>query len=153
MVQEWEKIIQKAKPGAKAAADAMAEYIKWRTAEITLRRTTHPPGAFKKHTKGGEPPAYGSGNLARQMYVARAYQGIRATALVGNRAPYSRINEFGCVVEGNSKMLSWADSAGRWYHWQLVHPEHPFLEPTVDESIADGSLQEAAIEGFKPFDP
>ena len=153
MVAEWEKIIQRAKPGAKAAADAMAEYIKWRTAEITLRRTTHAPGAYHR-ARPGEPPAYGSGNLARMMYVAQAHQGVRATALVGNKAPYSRVTEFGCVVTAASQdKMSWADSAGLWYHFQLDHPEHPFLQPTVDEAIADGSLQEVAVKAFEEYDP
>jgi hypothetical protein len=152
MVAEWEKIIQKARPGAKAAADAMAKYIVWRAQEITLRRTLHAPGAYHRQ-KGGEPPAYGSGTLARAMYMRSASLAVRTTALVGNKAPYSRISEFGCVVTANKDEMSWADSAGRWYHWQLVHPPHPFMEPTTDEAIDDGSLQEAAIEGFEPYDP
>ena len=144
--------MQRSRLGPKAGADAMAAYLKWRTAEITLRQTIHPPGAYNQQ-KAGEPPSYGSGTLARSMYVARAYQGIRATALIGNKAPYSRISEWGCVIEGSDRMLSWADSAGRWRHWSLVHPEHPFLEPTVDESIDDGSLQEVGIAAFEEYDP
>ena len=152
MLAEWERIIQRAKPGAKAAADAMAKYYVWRVQEITLRRTLHPPGAFHRQ-RPGEPPAYGSGNLARSMYLRAAYMGVRATALVGNKAPYSRISEFGCVVSGTDEKMRWADSAGHWFHWQLEHPEHPFMGPTTDEVIEDGSLQEVAVEAFIEYDP
>jgi hypothetical protein len=153
MLEEWDRIIRHAKPGAKAAADAMARYTVWRTQEITLRRTIHPPGAYHRQ-RSGEPPAYGSGTLARAMYMRPASEGIRSSALVGNRAPYSRILEFGCVVSAASKdFMSWADSAGRWYHVFLVHPPHPFIETTVDESIDDGELQEAAIKAFEEYDP
>jgi hypothetical protein len=152
MLGEWDKIIEKAKPGAKAAANAMAKYMVWYIQEIKLRQTLHPPGAYNIQ-KGGEPPAYGSGTLARAMYMRSALLGQRATALIGNKAPYSRITEFGCVVEGSDRMLSWFDSGGRWYHWGLVHMPHPFMEPATQEAIDDGSLQEEAIEAFIEYDP
>ena len=153
MLAEWDTIIEHAKPGAKAAADAMARYMTWYISEIKLRQTLHPPGAYNIQ-KGGEPPSYGSGTLARAMYMRSASLGVRATALIGNHAPYSRISEFGCVVTATGKdQMSWADSAGKWYHWQLVHPPHPFMEPATQDAIDDGSLQEEAIEAFIEFDP
>jgi hypothetical protein len=153
MLIEWAKIIQKARPGAKAAADAMAKYIAWRAAEITLRRTLHPPGAYNQQ-RSGEPPAYASGTLAKAMFVRSAHEAIRATALVGNKAPYSRITELGCVVDAtNDTQMHWDDSAGHWYHWQLEHPAHPFLAPTTQEAMDDGSLQEVAVEAFIEYDP
>ena len=151
-VEIWRAIAAKSRQGAKPTANAMADYIAWRTKEITLRRTLHPPGAYNQ-AKGGEAPAYGSGTLAKSMYVSKAYDDIRATAYVRNSAPYSRITEFGCVITAHKEKLEWADSAGRWYHWQLLHPPHPFLEPTVDEAIDDDSLRDEAIEAFKPYDP
>ena len=153
MTEIWAKAEQKAKLGAKAAADNMARYLVWRAREITLRQTTHGPGAWHRQ-QPGQPPSYGSGNLARSMFYTPASQGIRTTALVGNKAPYSRILEFGCtVVPVYKKRMSWTDSGGTWYHELLEVPEHPFLEPTVNDSIDDGSLREAALEGFRPFDP
>jgi hypothetical protein len=152
-VTQWRKIAAKSRLGAKPTANAMAEYIAWRAKEITLRRTLHPPGAYNR-AKGGESPAYGSGTLARAMYVTRAYDDRLATAYVRNSAPYSRITEFGCVVSAEGKdKLHWADSAGSWFHTVLKHEDHPFLEPTVDESIDDGSLRDEAIDAFIPYDP
>ena len=152
MLEEWDKIIENAKPGAKAAADAMARYMTWYISEIKLRETVHPPGAYNIQ-KGGEPPAYGSGTLARSMYMRSALLKTRATALIGNRAPYSRISEWGCVVEGSDRMLSWFDSGGRWRHWGVVHMAHPFMGPATEEAIDSGDLQDEAVRAFIEFDP
>lgn len=145
--------IRIAEQGAAAAATAMARYIARRTAEDTLRRSSHSPGEWYRQ-RPGEPPAYASGNLARSMYYRPASGGLRATALVGNKADYSRILEFGCVIYPVSKKyLHWKDSGGSWYHTLLVVPAHPFLSTTVEEAIDDGSLQEVAIEAFRVYDP
>lgn len=88
------------------------------------------------------------------MVHTPASDGIRATARVGNRVSYSRILEFGCVITPtNKKFLHWVDSGGSWYHEFLVVKPHPFLEPTVDESIDDGSLRDEAVDAFEPYDP
>lgn len=139
--------------GAEATANAMAEYIRWRVAEITLRTYFHAPGEWYG-ARPGEPPAYASGALARSMYVIPAYGGLRATATVQTDLDYSRILEFGCVVTPkDKKFMHWVDSRGSWYHPMLVVPEHPYLSRTTDDSIYDESLQEEAIEIFREFDP
>lgn len=152
-IEVWEKAMRRARLGPRAAANAMAAYLKWRAAEVTLRRTSHAPGAYHR-ARPGEPPAYASGRLARSIYVAKAYSGIRASAIIGSKAPYASIAEKGCVVSAASKEKThWTDSAGRWYHWQTEHPPHPWMEPTVQEAIDDGSLQEVAIDAFRKYDP
>lgn len=152
--ENWEAIAENSKRGAAATATAMARYLANRTRYDTLTRTSHGSGAWHQ-AKAGEPPAYATGNLARGMMYVPASQGSveRATAYVGNRVNYSRILEFGCVIEQAEKFLHWTDSGGSWYHEFLISPPHPFLGPTVEESIADGSLTDAAVEGFKPYDP
>jgi hypothetical protein len=150
---QLQAVLDLARRGATATADAMAAYIVWRTAEITLRRTVHAPGEWYNQ-KAGEPPAYASGNLAESMFYKPASSGLRASAMVGNKADYSRILEFGCViVPVNKQFLHWTDSKGSWYHKFLEVPAHPFLSPTTEESIDDGSLQEVAIEAFMKYDP
>jgi hypothetical protein len=139
--------------GAQATANAMAEYIRWRTAEITLRTYFHAPGEWYG-ARPGEPPAYGSGTLARSLYVIPAYSGLVTSAIVQTDLDYSRILEFGCVVEPKDhKFMHWVDSRGSWYHPLLVVPEHPYLSSTTDDSILDDSLQEEAIEIFEEYDP
>lgn len=152
-VAHFEMILGQAKRGAGPAATAAARFIAERTANITLRISTHAPGEW--HRAGpGQPPAYASGALSRSMFYIPAGGGLRVTALVGNSAPYSRILEFGCVVTAtNKKFMHWVDSGGSWYHKMLVVPPHPFIEPTVDESIDSGDLQDEIILAFKEYDP
>jgi len=151
-VQAWEAVAQGVRGGAAAAATAMAEHIAWRTARDMLERSSHGSGAWHR-TRPGEPPARSTGKLAKGMYYTPAYSD-GSSAYVGNRVDYSRILEYGCVLQpSNKQFVHWTDSGGSWYHKFLVSPPHPFLEPTVDESVDDGSLQDAAIEGFRPYDP
>jgi hypothetical protein len=132
----------------------MARYIAERTAEDTLRRNTHAPGAYYK-AKAGAPPSYASGSLARGMYWRPASGGLRASAYAGNNARHAKLLEFGgCVLRPTSgKVMHWTDSGGSWYHAQLPAPAHPFLEPTVQEAIDDGSLRQVAIDAFREYDP
>lgn len=147
------RILELAMDGAQATANRMAEYIRWRTAEIKLRTYFHAPGEWYG-SRPGEPPAYASGTLARSLYVIPAYSGLRATAIVQTDLDYSRILEFGCVVTPkDKKFMHWVDSRGSWYHPLLVVPEHPYLSSTTDDSIYDGSLRDEATEEFRKFDP
>jgi hypothetical protein len=153
-VEIWQAIADKAKQGAAPTATAMAKFIAERTARETLTRTNHPDGAWHR-ARPNEPPARGSGTLAKSMFHTPAHSGnLTASAYVGNSADYSRILEYGCVIQPmNKKFSHWVDSGGSWYHEFLVSPPHPFLAPTVDEAIADGSLRQAAIDAFTPYDP
>ena len=146
--------------GAAAMANAMAEYISDRVANDMLRRTTHAPAMYHKAAPGA-PPASASGNLAKSMFTtpAPASRGLRATALVGNNAKYAKLLEHGgCVLKPTSnRVMHWTDSRGSWYHARLPadeeFPAHPFLEPTIQEAIDDGSLLRVAIDAFMPYDP
>ena len=158
---DWlDAAIGKMEFGAAAMADAMAEYLARRVADDTLRRNRHAPGAYYK-ARPGAPPAYSSGTLAKSMFVtpSPASRGVRATAYVGNNAKYAKLMEHGgCVLKPTSrKVMHWTDSGGSWYHARLPvsgeFPAHPFLEPTVQDAIDDGSLQRVAIEAFRPYDP
>jgi hypothetical protein len=152
------QIRARARLGAAAAAEAMARYIADRTANDTLRRTTHGPGMYHKAAPGA-PPAYASGSLAKGMYWTPASGGLRATAYVGNSARHARLMEFGgCVLKPTSEpVMKWHDSRGWWSHHQLPlsgdFPAHPFLQPTVQEAIDDGTLRQVAIDAFRPYDP
>jgi hypothetical protein len=157
-----EAAIEMMEYGAAAMAGAMAEYLADRVANDTLRRTTHSPGMYYK-ARPGAPPAYVSGTLAKSMFVtpSATSRGSRATALVGNNARQAKLMEYGgCVLQPTSgKTMKWKDS-GRdrpWHHARLPEagefPAHPFLAPTIQEAIDDGSLLRVAIDAFRPYDP
>jgi hypothetical protein len=142
--------------GASAAANAMARYIAERTADDTLRQITHAPGAYYK-ARPGAPPAYASGALAKGMFwtPAATSQGTRATAYAGNSARHANLLEHGgCVLRPTrGKVMAWKDTGGAWHHRSLPAPAHPYLAPTVQDAIDDGSLRQVAIDAFRPFDP
>ena len=148
-----------ARQGAAAAANAMAAYIAERTAQDTLTRNRHAPGAYHK-ARPGAPPSYASGTLANAMFWTPASGELRASAIVGNADKRARMLEFGgCVLRPTSrKVMHWVDSGGSWFHRVLPgrdgeFPEHPFLGPTTDEAIDDGELHRIAMEEFRRFDP
>lgn len=139
--------------GARPVAQAMARYIRDRTANVTLQRSSH--GSQEYHrAKPNRPPARATGALSKAMQTKPAHEGIRATAYVMNRIEYGRILEYGCfITPKHGEFLHWIDSAGSWYHDILIVPPHPFLGPTTEEAIRDNELQDAAIEAFRPYDP
>lgn len=153
-VNIWKEVAAGTRGGAAAAATAMAKYIAERTAKDTLARSSHGSGAWHR-TRPGEPPARSTGKLAKGMYYQAAYGlASKVSAYVGNRVDYSRILEYGCTIEPvGGEFLHWKDSGGSWFHNFLEAKPHPFLEPTVDEAVDDGSLRDHAIEAFEPYDP
>jgi phage gpG-like protein len=156
----------KERQAARAVAEAMAQHVADRIRNDTLRRRKTAPGQYYRAVRG-EPPAYGTGRLARSIYTTTAEGGaLRASALVGSTDKRAALFEFGgCVLQpGDSRsVMKWKDSgnaanpSGWWSHHKLplsgTWPEHPFLRPTVEEVIDDGSLREAAIRAFLPYDP
>lgn len=155
----WRRIRRGIPDGAQAAANAMARYLAGRTADDTLKRTSHGPGEYWKAAPGA-PPAWVTGRLAGNMFWRPAFRGALATAEVGNRDPRAAMFEFGChpVRPVRMKVMHWTDSGGSWYHAVLPadgsdFPAHPFLEPTVEEAVRDGSLEKTALDAFRDFDP
>jgi len=149
----WRHVRDRASRGAAAAAEAMARYIAERTARDTLQRSSHAAGQYYK-AEDGAPPASASGTLAGSMRYSRGSGALRARARVWNDAPHAKLLEWGCVVEpSQGAVMHWVDSGGSWYHARLVVDAHPFLGPTLDEAVRDGGLRDAALEGFRPYDP
>lgn len=131
------------------AADAMAETFQNRVQNFTLRQSTHPPGMFWKATEG-RPPAYASGNLARSIVRTPAHGGIRASAMVGATAVYAALQEFGGDTwPSRGSYMHWTNTRGPWWMKLVTVPEHPYMRPTVEQTIRDGSLTRSAISAFE----
>ena len=152
---EWLAIEQRALLGAQAATQAMAVYIAERIRNDTLRRRRTGSGQYYR-AKRGEPPSYGTGTLAKSIFSTPASAGLKSSATVGSTDKRAKLFELGgCVLKpGDGKLLHWKDSGGWWSHPFLrVDTEHPFLRPTVEDAVDDGSLRQAAIDAFRPYDP
>jgi hypothetical protein len=153
----WAKLAETARRGVAPTATAMAKHIAERAQKVTLARTKKPSGAWHR-ARPGEPPALGTGKLRDAMYYLPASRGgLRSFAWVGNDSDYARIMEFGCIVSVlNKKKLHWKDSGSPikgWFHDVLENPPHPYLSPTTEEAVDDGSLREAARDEFRKYDP
>jgi hypothetical protein len=153
----WQDVAKVARQGAAPTATAMARHIAERAQRVTLARTKKPSGAWHR-ARPGEPPALGTGKLRDAMYYIPAHKGtLRAFAWVGNSADYGRIMEFGCVVSAlNKEQMHWKDSGSPvkgWFHKVLEVPPHPYLSPTTEEAVDDGSLRDAAKDEFRKYDP
>lgn len=147
-----------ASSAAAPAADGMAEAFDQDVGR-TLRMHSHAPmpsgaphkrayGIFYKATPG-VPPAYASGDLANSMIRRPASGGIVATAMVGNTAIYSAVQEFGLDTWTSSAYMTWRNNQG-WWRKKLVHQnEHSFMARTRDWMILDGSLTKAAEDAFQ----
>lgn len=153
----WARLAATARRGVAPTATAMAKHIADRAARDTLMRTKKPSGAWHR-ARPGEPPAMSTGKLADHMYYTPAIsRGLSTFAWVGNSSDYSRILEFGCVVTAlNKKHMHWKDSGSPvkgWFHGALEIPPHPYLSPTTEKAVDDGSLRQAAIDEFRKYDP
>jgi phage gpG-like protein len=129
------------------AANALAEGVRDRMVNVTLRETTHPPGVFWKAVMD-RPPAYASGNLARSIRVTPAFGAVRASAGVGASARYAALQEWGGRTWPNSaEYMHWRNPRP-WWKKIVTVPEHPFFRPTVEGMIRDGSLNRLAADAF-----
>lgn len=133
---------------AAPAANAMAETFQSRVQNFTLRQSVHPPGMYWEATVD-RPPAYASGALANSVIHIPAFGGIRATAVVGPTVVYAAIQEFGGDTwPSRGKYMHWTNTRGPWWMKRVTIPQHPYMRPTVEQTIRDGSLQRSAISAF-----
>lgn len=129
------------------SATEMANAVKDRMVNDTLRRSQHAPGVFWKAVEG-LPPAYASGRLAGSVFVEPSSGFIFAKANVGVSAKYASIQEWGGWTEPNhGEFMHWRNPRP-WYRKHVDIPEHPYFRPTVERMIRDGSLSKAAANAF-----
>lgn len=154
----FEAIKAQVSTAAPPAVDGMTETFEDAVGR-TLRLSAHAPmpagpphsipfGIFHKATPGA-PPAYATGNLAGSIMRTPASGGITASALVGATAVYAALQEWGGETwPSRSAYMHWQNTAGPWWLKRVTVPEHPYFRPTVDRTVADGSLSRAAMKGF-----
>ena len=135
-----------APPVALAMADTFKDHLK----TVTLRRSFAAPGQFGTPAPPGGPPAWRTGALATAVTSwPGATGGMRATASSGPHTIYDWVQEYGAVLRpSHFKYMHWRNSGGEWWKKRVKLPPRPYMEPAVDDIIADGSLQRNAIAAF-----
>ena len=137
-----------ANPGAEAAANAMAAIFKPAVQSVLLARSH----AFSTQTPSQPetPPAAISGALAGSMLNDAAIEIAPETwrSRSGPTTRYGRIQELGGWMPGHP-MMHWQQPPGIWHH-STGHalPPRPYLQPALSKLAGDGTLTEAAAEGF-----
>jgi hypothetical protein len=109
----------------------------------------YPPAAAR-----GAPPALMTGALRASVTCVKGPGGgVVASALVGPHTIYARTQEYGGVHGGD--MWLWVRYVGpevvarnRWRRQRVAIGPHPFVRPSRDAVIADGSAVQAANAAF-----
>lgn len=142
------KALQNAAANASTpAANAMASGFQDRVQNVTLKKAAHPPFTFYKATPG-QPPAYASGRLARSIVMTPAHGTIRSSATVGTHLVYSAIQEWGGWTEPRRALYMHWRNPRPWWKKHVDIPEHPYMRPTVEAMIRDGTLTRLAADAF-----
>jgi phage gpG-like protein len=129
------------------SATEMADAVRDRMVNRTLRESAHAEGIFYKAVEG-RPPAYASGRLASSVFVQPSSSMTWAKASVGVSAKYAAIQEWGgWTVPNHGEFMHWRNPKP-WFKKRVTIPEHPYFRPTVDAMIKDGSLSRSAANAF-----
>ena len=140
----------KAATAAPETVMGMADAYQQRVSRVTLRRYTHSFGT-KTDSPPGQPPAWVLGALARSVTaVLGPSSGIIARAYVAPHTVYARIQEYGGVVRPHGHpFLRFRGLDGEWVYKREVRlPARPYLRPTLEDMIMDGSLTLNAARRF-----
>lgn len=144
-------IRDRAAQAAPVAVMGMADAYQERVTRVTLRRYSHSYGT-KTDSPPGQPPAWVLGALARSVTsVLGRSSGTHATARVRPNTIYARLQELGGVVRPHGHpFLRFRGLDGEWVYKRSVRvPPRPYMRPTTETMIADGSLTRAAAEAFE----
>lgn len=134
---------------APAEANAMGQRFQTRV-KLTLSEVAHPAGIFWK-APPGRPPAYASGVLRESIVLVSAYgSSVSASSSVYALAIYAALQEYGGSTWPNrSRYMHWVNSAGPWWKKRVTVPEHPYMRPSLEACIRDGSLTGSAMVAFE----
>jgi phage gpG-like protein len=145
--------MQAAPPAVKRAAEAFHD----RLVNVTLRTYQHPMYVMTQAPAGG-PPAWMTGELAYSVTNEYAGSGAIGRAFVGPHTIYAAVQEEGRVIRRKSReYMRWymtgvpKPGGPWWYKKEVTVPARPYMRPTRDAMIADGSLREAFMEGFREW--
>ena len=132
-----------------AVAAAMGRAFHDRLVNVTLRRYVHPM-YVRTQSPPGSTPAFVSGELAYSVTMdVRGGAGGSARAYVGPHTIYAGVQEFGGEMHARpGGFMRWYMDGRWWFKKHVEVPARPYIRPTRDEMIADGSLHRVAVATF-----
>jgi phage gpG-like protein len=156
VVAYLEAIRDKAAKAAPACALAMGKVHQDYVQNVTLTRFQSVP-VSQTPSPPGAPPASMTGTLRRSITCTRgAGGGMHASAVVGPHTIYAATQEWGDEDRrGNPRMWLWLHYIGPyevkrrgWVKERVKIPARPYMRPSRDDVIANGSVQAAGSAAF-----
>lgn len=140
----------KAATAAPPTVTAIAQTYQKHLQKVTLRRSFAAPGQFGTPAAPGQPPAWRTGELARSVTTSVAGgSGLTASATVAPHTVYAATQEHGGIHRpSHARYMHWVNSGGSWYLKRVDIPPRPYMQPALDDCLANGSLTRAAMETF-----
>lgn len=152
--------------GPRECAYAMAEKYHERLSDQVMVRYSHEAGTPTPSPAGVGPPALIKGHLKRslRLFPAIPVGSYRAMAKVIPLIVYARIQELGGTITAKNVhwkvitdklgrrrrvlagLLHWVSEDGHHFAVSVTLPKRPYMRPTRDAMIRDGSLRRAAVE-------
>jgi phage gpG-like protein len=150
------KIRDRAALAAPGMAEAMGHAHRSHLKNVTLTRSGwHAPVTYTPAAPGS-PPAAITGRLRSSIHCSAGRGGgAHASATVSANTVYAATQEFGGIHHGNPHMLLWVRYLGYagvrargWRRRTVDIPERPYMRPSRDDVIADGSVTRAGSASF-----
>ncbi len=153
-----EQIRDRAAVVAPRLAMAMGNAQQRELKDHTLARTAHAP-VTQTPAPPGSPPAMMTGALrASVTCIQGPGGGTTGSSIVAPHTIYAATQEWGEIHEGHPRMSLWLKYIGaeevarRGWRKRVVHiPERPYMRPSRDEVIADGSAVRDADAVFVAY--
>lgn len=150
------EVRDKVATAAPECAMAMGRTHERHLTHVTLMESGAHPPVTQTPAAPGAPPASITGNLRRSVTcVPGAQGGSFATSLVGPHVTYAATQEWGGVHHGSPSMWLWIKYIGaaevkrrKWVRQTVTIPARPYMRPSRDAVVADGSVVRAANEAF-----
>ena len=147
-------IRDKAATAAPDMADAMGRVHERREVDL-LSRSAHVAPSWTSAPAGG-PPAAMTGMLRGSVNSLPGLRGgMRASSRVGPHTIYAGTQEYGGVHTGRPHMWLWVAYVGPaevrargWVRRMVDIPARPYVRPSRDDVIADGSVTAAGSASF-----
>ena len=156
-----EGIRAKVATAAPPCADAMGQTHKTHLVHVTLMESgkSLPPTAHSDPliaSAPGDPPGILTGRLRASVTCVPGVQGgAFASSIVGPHTIYARTLEWGDVHTGRPSMWLWVGYVGPavtqqrgWVRQEVDIPARPYMRPSRDAVLADGSVVREANFAF-----
>lgn len=145
------RVASRANNAAGPAVIAMSRAYQRRVSRVTLRTYFNAIDMPSPAPTPEGPPAMQTGNLARSVKVFPGnLAGPRAEAKVAPTVVYARLQELGGhIYPIRFQWLRFPYGGMIHFRKHVYVPPRPYMRPTTEKMIADGSLTGAAADAFE----